>query len=52
MMTQYLYGTETQDSTHTVHKVQMRARHVSMQHVHAINYCGTTSIIMTPRLIK
>jgi hypothetical protein len=52
MFSQYLCGTETPDSAHIIHEVQIRDRHGEMQRVRALIDCGATSIFMSPRLLR
>jgi len=52
MLSQYLCGTETPDSAHIVHEVQIPDRNGEMQRVRVIIDCGVTSIFMAPRLLK
>jgi len=52
MTSQYLCGTETPDSAHIIHEVQIRDRNGEIQHVRALIDCGATSIFMAPRLLK
>ena len=52
MLSQYLCGTETPDSAHTIHEIQTREKHGEMQRVRALIDCGATSIVMAPRLLK
>jgi len=52
MLSQYLCGTETPDSAHIIHEVQIRDRHGKMQYLWALIDCSTTSIIMAPKLLK
>jgi len=52
MLSQYLCGTETPDSAHIIHEIQIRDKHGEMQRVRALIDCGATSIFMAPRLLK
>jgi len=52
MLSQCLCGTETPDSAHIIHEVQIRDRNGEMQRVRALIDCGATSIFMAPRLLK
>jgi len=52
MLRQYLCGTETLDSAHIIHVVQIRDRNGEIQRVRALIDCGATSIFMAPRLLK
>jgi hypothetical protein len=52
MLRQYLCGTETPDSAHIVHKIQIRDKHGEMQCVRALIDCRATSSFMAPRLLK
>lgn len=52
MLSQYLCCTETPDSVHIVHIVQIQGRHHKIQWVLALIDCCTTSISMTPRLLQ
>jgi len=52
MLSQYLCGTETPDSAHIIHEVQIRDRNGKMQRIRALIDCGATSIFMAPRLLK
>jgi hypothetical protein len=52
LLSQYLCGTETPDSSHIIHEVQIRDRNGKMQRVRALIDCGATSIFMAPRLLK
>jgi len=52
MLSQYLCGTETPDSAHIIHEIQIRDKHGEMQRVRALIDCGATSVFMAPRLLK
>jgi hypothetical protein len=52
MFSQYLCCTETTDSAHIIHEVTIRDRHGEMQRVRVLIDCGSTSIFMTPRLLR
>jgi len=52
MLSQYLCGTETPDSAHIIHEIQIRDEHGEMQHVPALIDCGATTIFMAPWLFK
>jgi hypothetical protein len=52
MFSQYLCGTETADSAHIIHEVQIRDRHGEKQWVRTLVDCGATSIFMSPRLLQ
>jgi hypothetical protein len=52
MLSQYLCGTETPDSAHIIHEIQIRDKDIKMHRVRALIHCGATSIFMAPRLLK
>jgi hypothetical protein len=52
MFSQYLCSTETPDSAHIIHEIQIRVKHGEMQCVRALINCGATSIFVAPRLLK
>jgi hypothetical protein len=52
MLSQYLCGTETPDSTDIIHVIQIPDKHGEMQCVRGLIDCGATSIFMPPRLPK
>ena len=52
MLSQYLCGTETPDSAHLIHEVEILHSNGEMQRVRALIDCGATSIVMAPRLLK
>ena len=52
MLSQYLCGTETPDSTYIIHEIQIRDKQGDMQPVRALIDCGATSIFMASRLLK
>jgi hypothetical protein len=52
MLSQYLCGTETPDSAHIIHEIQIRDIDGEMQRVRALIECGATSIFLGPRSLK
>ena len=52
MFSQYLCGTETPDSAHIVHEVQIRDRYGEMQGVQVLIDSGATSTFMSPKLLR
>lgn len=52
MLSQDQYGTETPDSANTFNEVQIQGRNDEMQCVWAVFNSSTTSISMSPRLLK
>jgi hypothetical protein len=51
-LSQYLCGTDTPDSAHIIHHIQIQDKHSEMQPVRALIFCGVTGVFMTPRLLK
>jgi hypothetical protein len=52
MFSEYLCSTETPDSAHIIHKVQLQDQHGDMQRVRALIDCGVTTISTSPRLLR
>jgi hypothetical protein len=52
MSSQYLCGTARPDSSHIVHKVQIRDQHGELQRIRALIDCGATSIFISPHLLN
>jgi len=52
MSTQYLCGTSRPDTSHNIHELFIIDGHGEMQRLRALIDCGTTNIIMSPRLRK
>jgi len=49
---QYLCGMERPDSSHIVHKVQIRHQHGESRWIQTLIDCGATSIFMSPQLLN
>jgi hypothetical protein len=52
MSSQYLCGTARRDSSHFVHKVEIRDQHGELQRIRAFIDCGATSIFISPQLLN
>ena len=52
MSSQYLCGTARPDSSHIVHKVQIRDQYEELQRIQSLVDCGATSIFMSPQLLN
>jgi len=52
MLSRYLCDTETPDSAHTMHDIQIQDNHGEMQRVRTLIDWGPTSGFMIPRLLK
>ena len=52
MLSQYLCGTRRPDSSHAVHKVQIRDPHRELQRIRALSDCRATSICIAPQLLN
>jgi hypothetical protein len=52
MSSQYLCGTERPDSVQIIHEVLVQKIHGNMQQVKALIDCGSTSIFISPSLLR